>query len=291
MVIGVTGAAGTVGEFVLADLVEAGHEVVAVDLREPAFAGALFRQGDIESVPMLVEAFEGCEAIIHLAAIREAGLAPPDVTFRVNALGTVNCLEAAERVGARRFVFASSDAVLGFAYRERDFQPDYFPIDEGHPLRPQDSYGLSKVAAEEACRSYTRRGVMSTVCIRPCYCWGVSLGDEALEAVENPGDHHRSLWVYIHLRDIARAYRLACEKQEVEHETFFVVASDNRSNVPTSELVERFYAGVPVKSPMGTYDSLISGARAREVLDFEPQLSWRDEISPERVTATLGPGR
>ena len=65
----------------------------------------------------------------------------------------MNCLEAAERGGVGRFVLASSEAVLGFAYRTRDLKPDYFPIDEDHPLRPQDSYGLSKVAAEEACRA------------------------------------------------------------------------------------------------------------------------------------------
>jgi nucleoside-diphosphate-sugar epimerase len=287
MVIGVTGAAGTVGEFVVADLADHGHEVVAVDLAEPRSGGARYRRGDIEDLPSLVDAFEGCEAIIHLAAIREAGIAPPEVTFRVNALGTVNCLEAAVKVGAKRFVLASSEGVLGFAYRERDFKPDYFPIDEAHPLRPQDSYGTSKIAAEEACRSYTRSGALSTVCIRPCYCWGVSLGDEALESLLNPGDHHRSLWVYIHLRDIARAYRLACEKPDIEHETFYVAAPDIRSNVPTAQLVERYYPGVPLRRPMGEYESLISNQRAREVLGFVPELSWRDEIPAERVPATL----
>lgn len=289
MVIGVTGAAGTVGEYVVAELAEHGHEVVAVDLHEPASAVGTFRRGDVESVTSLVEAFTGCEAIVHLAAIREAGIAPPEVTFRVNALGTVNCLEAAVQVGGRRFVLASSEAVLGFAYREREFKPDYFPIDEAHPLRPQDSYGVSKIAAEEACRAYTRRGVLSTVCIRPCYCWGIGLGEEALESLQNPGAHHRSLWVYVHLRDVARAYRLACETPGIEHETFYVVASDARSNVPTAELVERYYPGVPLARPMGRHDSLIANDRAHEVLGFRPQLSWRDEIDPQRVPATLEP--
>jgi nucleoside-diphosphate-sugar epimerase len=289
MVIAVTGAAGTVGEYVVADLAANGHEVVAVDVREPASGEGRFRRADVEDLPSLVDAFEGCDAVIHLAAIRESGLAPPQVTFRVNALGTVNCLEAAVAVGARRFVLASSEGALGFAYRERDFKPDYFPIDEAHPLQPQDDYGVSKIAAEEACRAYTRRGVLSTVCIRPCYCWGVSLGDEAVESLLNPGDHHKSLWVYIHLRDVARAYRLACEAPDIEHETFYVVASDIRSNVPTAELVERYYPGVPLKRPMGTYEALISNDRAREVLGFVPELSWRDEIAPETIPASLEP--
>ena len=287
MLIAVTGAAGRVGEYVVADLIEHGHQVIAVDIKEPTPSEATYRRADVESTASLVDAFAGCEAIVHLAAIPEAGIAPADVTFRVNAQGTVDCLEAAERVGVSRFVLASSEAVLGFAYREREMKPDYFPIDEDHPLRPQDSYGLSKVAAEEACRAYARRGAMSTVCIRPCYCWGISLGEEATMSLQNPADHYRSLWVYVHLRDVARAYRLACEKEHIEHETFYVVASDIRSNVPTAELVERFYPGVPLKHPMGAHDALISNDRAREVLGFEPEFSWRDEVSPDDVPSTL----
>lgn len=287
MQIAVTGAAGRVGEYVVADLIAHGHRVVAVDIADPPASDALFRRANVEDTDSLVEAFAGCDAIIHLAAIPEAGILPADATFRVNAQGTVNCLEAAERAGVRRFVLASSEAVLGFAYRERELKPEYFPIDEDHPLRPQDSYGLSKVAAEEACRAWTRRGALSTVCIRPCYCWGIGLGEEALMSLQNPAAHYRSLWVYVHLRDIARAYRLACEKEDLEHETFYVVASDIRSGVPTAELVERFYPGVPLKRSMGTYDALIANDRARDVLGFEPEFSWRDEVPPDQVPSSL----
>lgn len=287
MQIGVTGAAGRVGEYVVDDLLAHGHGVVAIDLREPTPSDAVYRRADVEQTSSLVEAFAGCDAVIHLAAIAEEGILPPDVTFRINAQGTVNCLEAAERAAVQRFVLASSEAVLGFAYRTREMKPDYFPIDEDHPLRPQDSYGLSKVAAEEACRAWTRRGALSTVCIRPCYCWGIGLGEEAIMSLQVPAAHYRSLWVYIHLRDIARAYRLACEAADIEHETFYAVASDIRSGVPTAKLVERFYPGVPLKRPMGTHDALIANDRAREVLGFVPEFSWRDEVAPEQVPSTL----
>ena len=287
MKIAVTGAAGNVGPFVVAELLDHGHDVVAVDLREPASNGAAFRRADLEDLESLVGAFEGCEAIVHLAAIAEAGIAPPEVTFRVNAQGTFNALEAAVKVGTSRFVYASSEAVLGFAYRERDFGPEYFPIDEDHPLQPQDCYGVSKLAAEEACRSYSRRGALSTVCIRPCYCWGLELGEEAMLSLRNPGAHQRSLWVYIHLRDIARAYRLACEAEGIEHETFYAVASDVRANVPTADLIQRFYPGVRLARELDTYGSLIANDRAREVLGFTPERSWRDEVPPESLPSTI----
>jgi nucleoside-diphosphate-sugar epimerase len=289
MVVAVTGAAGDVGGYVVRELQEHGHEVVTVDLRRPSGVEATYREADVTALEALTAAFEGCEAVVHLAAIREANILPPAPTFHVNAQGTMNALEAAVANGARRFVLASSEAVLGFAYRTRDFLPDYFPMDEDHPLQPQDSYGASKIAAEELCRSYARSGALTTVCLRPCYCWGIGLGDEALESVLNPQDHHGSMWLYIHLKDIARAYRLAVEVEGIEHETVYVVADDIRSNVPTEELVERFYPGVPRKRPLGEYGALIDNSRAREVLGFSPTVSWRDEIDPATVPDHLPP--
>ena len=80
MLIAVTGAAGRVGEYVVADLIAHGHQVIAVDIKEPVPSEATYRRADVESTGSLVEAFTGCEAIVHLAAIPEAGIAPPDVT-------------------------------------------------------------------------------------------------------------------------------------------------------------------------------------------------------------------
>ena len=99
MVIAVTGAAGRVGGFVVDELTQSGHDVVAVDLREPIVGATETRRADIRDLATLAGAFRGCEAIVHLAAIAEEGLAPPEVTFAVNAQGTVNCLEAAVKSG------------------------------------------------------------------------------------------------------------------------------------------------------------------------------------------------
>ena len=101
MVIAVTGAAGRVGGFVVDELIQSGHDVVAVDLREPLVAATETRRADIQDLATLADALRGCEAIVHLAAIAEEGLAPPDFTFAVNAQGTVNCLEAAVKVGRK----------------------------------------------------------------------------------------------------------------------------------------------------------------------------------------------
>ncbi len=279
MRIAVTGSSGFVGTYVMRELLSHGHEAVGVDIRQPgpdSAGSAEFRLADLNDSASLLRAFDGCEAIIHLAAVPDPGIVSPEELFRVNVLGTFNALEAAISVGAHRFVAASSEGALGFSFRKRDMAPVYVPIDEDHPLRPQDEYSLGKVLTEEMCRSYTRRGSISTVCLRTCYVWDKS--QAGIERIDDPSSAYRMLWLYVHATDAARAYRLACEAPGIENETLFIAAKDCFSSLPIKELLERFYPGVPVRQELGTYSSLINGARAKEVLGFEATASWRDSV-------------
>jgi UDP-glucose 4-epimerase len=279
MRIAVTGSSGFVGSYVMRELLSHDHEAIGVDIREPApdpAGSAEFRQADLNDSASLIRAFEGCEAIVHLAAVPDPGIVSPEELFRVNVLGTFNALEAAVSVKAQRFVAASSEGALGFSFRKLDMAPLYVPIDEEHPLRPQDEYSLGKVLTEEMCRSYTRRGSLSSVCLRTCYVWDPSLG--GLDRINDPSGAYGMLWLYVHATDAARAYRLACEARDIENETLFIAAQDCFSSRPTGELLERFYPDVPVRQELGTYSSLISGARARKVLGFEASASWRDSV-------------
>jgi UDP-glucose 4-epimerase len=286
MRIAVTGSAGFVGTYVMRELLSHGHEAVGVDIRPPAQAPAdtaEFRQADLTDPASLLRAFEGCEAIVHLAAVPDPGIVSPEELFRVNVLGTFNALEATVAVGARRFVAASSEGALGFSFRKVDMKPLYLPIDEEHPLRPQDEYSLGKVLIEEMCRSYTARGSLSTVSLRTCYVWDKSLG--GFDRIADPAGAYGMLWLYVHATDAARAYRLACEVPDIGNETLFIAAQDCFAEAPVSELIERFLPDVPVRAKLGTYSSLISGARAKSVLGFEATASWR-EFAPANGPTT-----
>lgn len=286
MRIAVTGSSGFVGTYVIRELLSNGHEAVGVDIRPPApgpAAAPEFRPADLTDPASLLQAFGGCEAIIHLAAVPDPGIVSPEELFRVNVLGTFNALEAAVGAGARRFVAASSEATLGFSFRKVDMKPLYLPIDEDHPLRPQDEYSLGKVLIEEMCRSYTFRGSLSTVSLRTCYVWDESLG--GFDRIADPAGAYGMLWLYVHATDAARAYRLACEVPDVENETLFIASQDCFAEAPVRELLARFLPDVPVRSEMGTYSSLISGARAKAVLGFEATASWRDFAAPDAPAA------
>ena len=280
MRVAVTGICGDVGGFVAREFRAAGHEVVGVDLREPATLElAAFHQADIEDLPALTAAFAGCDAVVHLAALREPGLAADDVVFRLNTMGTFNALEAAVAGGARRLVLASSEAVLGFSFSTQTITPAYFPIDEGHPTLPQDPYGLSKLVGEELCAAYSRRGAISTICLRTSYVFALEWAEDAMDALTDPVRGQRGLWSYVHARDAAVAYRLACEVEGVQHASLFIVGPDARTSQPTDEVLARFYPDTPQRTRLSGTDPIISGAEAARVLGFTPRHSWRDEIA------------
>ena len=286
MKIAVTGVAGDVGGFVTRELAAAGHEPVGVDLRPPdGLPLARFVRGSVGNPDDLRDAFTDCDAVIHLAAIRDLGIAPDETLFEVNVVGTFNALEAAVACGVPRFVLASSEAVLGLGSGDSEAVPDYLPMDEEHPLRPRDVYALSKVLGEDMCASYAARGSMSTICLRTAYVFSLDWREDALLSLTSESRGRRGVWSYIDARDAARAYRLACEVEDVQHEKLFVVASDIRSTAPTAEILRRHFPSVPLRTSLDEFAGVISGSRAKTVLGFEPRHSWRDDVSVAALDA------
>jgi nucleoside-diphosphate-sugar epimerase len=160
---------------------------------------------------------------------------------------------------------------------------DYVPIDEAYPLRPRDVYALSKVLGEEMCRSYAARGAFSTVCLRTAYVYSLDWRDDALSSLSSESRGRAGIWSYVDARDAARAYRLACETEEIRHESLFIVADDIRSPLPTLDLLRRHFPGVKMRAQIEEFGAVISGARARAALGFEPRHRWRDDLPPAEL--------
>jgi nucleoside-diphosphate-sugar epimerase len=220
-----------------------------------------------------MEAMTGAEAVIHLAAIHNPNIAPTTVTYQTNVLGTFNVHHAAFRLGVKRVVSASSNAIVGWSYSER-FLPDYLPIDEDHPLRPEDVYGLSKEIGETIARSYARKGV-ETVMLRPS---GVVTAEE-LEKIKKDGGRKPTgfyAYSYIDVRDLAVAFRLAVERPLPSGTVLFVVADDSTVAEPLCDLYPRIMPAIGDKArnltgSKGAY----SNARAKKLLGWRPVHSWR----------------
>jgi UDP-glucose 4-epimerase len=168
----VTGGAGFIGAHSCRALIEAGHDVVAIDdlshgTREAVPAGAALVVMDVRSPQLGTELLRlRPDAVVHLAAQMDVrrSVADPIHDASVNVLGTVNALAAARSAGARRFVFASSG---GAVYGEQDA----FPAPEQHPRRPASPYGVSKLCGEEYVELARREG-LSAIALRYANVYG-----------------------------------------------------------------------------------------------------------------------
>src|SRR5215213_489891 len=242
----VTGARGKVGAAAVATLLDAGHDVTALDVGAPVFeapepgAPAYF-QADLIDAGDAFAAVRGHDAVIHAAAIPEPTRNPAHRVFQNNLMATFNVIEAAVRFGVPRVVVASSETVLGFFFPERPFLPDYAPVDEQHPARPQDPYATAKHFGEQLMDAAVRRSDLTGISIRPSWVqWEGNiegnLGPWMREPVASEG-----FWAYIDVYDLADAIRLAAEAATPAHEVVYIASPDIASHETLEELARRFH--------------------------------------------------
>jgi nucleoside-diphosphate-sugar epimerase len=273
----ITGGAGKVGQWIVRELLNSeGYEITVLDRTPGPERGSVkYLVGDIQDLGQVMEAIAGAEAVIHLAAIHNPNIATTTVTYQTNVVGTFNVHHAAFRLGVKRVVSASSNAIVGWSYGER-FMPDYLPIDEDHPVRPEDVYGLSKEIGETIARSYARKG-LETVMLRPS---GVVSPDE-LEQMKKDGGRRPTgfhAYSYVDARDLAVAFRLSVERSIPSGSVFFVVADDSTVAEPLCELYPRVIPSIGDKARRltGSQGAYSNGA-AKKSLQWQPVHSWRSK--------------
>lgn len=163
----VTGAGGYIGSVVTEQLVEQGHDVVALDSLLHGFRAAVdprahFVQGDLRDGSWLASLLSRSpvDAVVHLAAeaLIAESMTDPGRFFTANVIGGLNLLEAMTASGVRRIVFSSTAAVYG--------EPVSIPIVESAPHAPINSYGESKLAFERMLEWYRRAGRLKYVALR-----------------------------------------------------------------------------------------------------------------------------
>jgi len=294
----VSGARGKVGTATVAALMQRGHEVRATDLHRPVFERPEpddpdYLQADLSDAGQAYAMVRGMDAVVHTAAIPEPTSNAPHTVFENNLMATFNLIEAAIRWGLPRFVNTSSETVPGFFFAERGFLPDYVPVDEEHPTRPQDPYALSKYFGELLMDAAVRRSDIRCITIRPSWVqhegnYERNLGPQIRDRSElNPG-----FWSYIDVYDLADAMCLAAESDLPGHEVFYIASPDNAGSRDFAAAVAEHYGDSVRLRELDRIDaSGISCAKANRLLGYRPSRSWRDylddsgKLKPEAAQA------
>jgi nucleoside-diphosphate-sugar epimerase len=289
----VTGGSGKAGKYVVQDFVEHGYHVLNLDrvtlpsLPAPTLrtdltdAGQVFNalasyvggreEGSIRPQPI--------DAVVHLAAIPALFIVPDTEVFRINTLSTYNVLDAASKLGIRKVILASSETTYGlcFAYEDRD--PLSFPLEEDYPVDPMDSYALSKVVNERTGRAFHVRNGMDVYAFRIGNV--IEPGDYAalIAGYADPSARKRITWSYIDSRDLAQACRRGVETDGLGFRIFNIANDEVSSNLPTQELLRRYFPNVPVQRELGAYEALLSNRRAKAELGFRPAHTWMEHAA------------
>jgi nucleoside-diphosphate-sugar epimerase len=277
----VTGGSGKLGRACVQDLIEHGYEVINADIVPPKESQCPFYKIDFENMAQTIELFSamdfehsrGVDGIVHLAAIPGPGIAPNETAFRVNTTSTYNVLEAARRLGIRNIVWASSETVLGLPFDE---PPPYVPIDEECDPRPNTGYALSKLLGEEMAKQFCRWDPeLKVVGLRFSNVMEPSDYAAFPSFDSNPARRRSNLWGYIDARDGAQAIRKALEASLKGAHIFIIADADTVLTRSNAELLSEFYPSVPLKRTFGPNETLLSIDKARSVLGYQPQYSWR----------------
>ncbi len=284
----VTGGSGKAGRAVIRDLLDHGYSVMNVDLTPPAEALCHFMKADLNDMGQAVDVLRQAagtvdrrrmglgrpDAVIHLAGIPAPGLTADAVVFRNNMMTTYNIFSAATLLGLPRIVWASSETTYGLPFTRTP--PAFAPVTEAHVLAPETGYALAKSLCEEMAREMHRWNPTTRFA-------GLRISNifEAHDYAQIPSFwdditlRQWNLWSWVDSRDVAQACRLAMEADIPGAEAFTIAAADTLMRQPSRQLMAEGFPEVSVSNDLGEFDTLLSIDKARQVLGYAPQHTWR----------------
>jgi nucleoside-diphosphate-sugar epimerase len=285
-----TGGSGKAGKHAVQHLIDHGYQVLNIDTKPLANPKVRTLITDITDEGQVFNAFTSYmglhefdasltpqppDAVVHFAAIPRIMITPDNEVFRINVMGTYNVIDTAVKLGIKKIIVASSETTYGVIFANEPRDPTHFPLEEDYDVNPMDSYALSKVINEQTARAFQQRNNSDIYALRIGNVIEPHEYEMFPKFFADPGFRKKIAWSYIDARDLGEIVRLAIEKDGLGYQVFNAANDDCSSDLPTAELLKRFYPNVPVKRELGEYETLLSNRKVREMLGFKAQHSWR----------------
>ena len=244
-------------------------------LRGNIFPGTEFIAGDTRHSDDIDAAFaRGFDGAVYLAAFKAVGesMVNPEKYSINNISATMNILNAAVKHGCLRFVFSSSAAVYG--------SPEYLPIDEKHPKKPESYYGFTKLKTEEFLQWYDRLKGLKFASLRYFNAAGYDRKELQIFGNDYPTRDGTCIRDYVHVSDLAKAHTDALHYIDKTNNSL-IVNLGSEVGITVSEMltaarsitgraIPARFVGRRAGDPAELY---ATSQRARETIGWNPQYS------------------
>jgi nucleoside-diphosphate-sugar epimerase len=294
----VTGGAGFIGSHLAEALAGRGHDVRVVDNLVTGrrsnldhIKGVEFLEGDLADLALAKRAVDGCDYVLHQAAIPSVprSVKDPITSNRANVDGTLNVLVAARDAGVRRLVFAGSSSAYG--------NTPTLPKHEEMPTQPLSPYALQKAIGEEYLKLFTTLYGLETVTTRYFNVFGprqdpssaysgvisvfaTALLDDRSPTIYGDGEQTRD---FTYVANVVDGVLRACEAPGASGE-IINVATGGRISLNELFRTMRRMIGASAEPRYAepragdVRDSQADIAKAKRLLGYEPIVSFEDGL-------------
>lgn len=286
----ITGGAGFIGTS-LTDLLRKKHSITVFDINESQFDDVISVKGDITDSRLADVAIRNSDVVIHLAATLGVVNTEknPIKTLDTNIFGTKNILEACKNNHVKKIIFSSSSEVYG--------EPLRIPIRETDKVIPITNYGISKLAAEEYVKAYSKTFGFRYTILRLFNVYGEEqrnqwvISEFVNQAIRNQditihgtGSQIRA---FCHIADVVRGFEMVLEKGD--YETFNI--GNDTEPISIKEFTERIISlsnsksniiSIPFEKSDRDRSEIMARApsieKAKQILDYYPTVSLTEGI-------------
>jgi UDP-glucose 4-epimerase len=289
----VLGGNGFIGSHVVDELLDAGHEVRVFGRRHEVWRKPLpsvnYFLGDFSNVPLLAEALQGVDLVVHLISttVPSTSNLDPISDIQGNLESSVRLFQVMVSVNVKRIIFLSSGGtVYGI--------PTLIPVQEDHPLNPICSYGVVKVAVENYLGMFEKLYGLKPLIIRASNPFGPRQGHDGVQGVASTfmqkalSGEKVTIWGdgttkrdYLYVTDLAKICRMATESELTG--IFNAGSGTGLTLVELAHMIERV-SGMKLNMEykagrlFDVREIVLNIDKARNVLNWEPEITIQDGL-------------